>query len=189
MTGGMEKYVWGNCSVAIRICPAVHRQECAGPIPKSRRQTFARWLRGMKMEAVGIEPTSGNTVTGMSTGLVRLLHLALSDSGGQDPGSASQVNSRRASLGAEAQPAGHSRRPHPTRQAGSVRTGRLRRPVRRNIRLHLHLFPNSLTSFWDARPAIQAPSTPVETCRPPRLVRLQGLEPRTNGLRVRCSTS
>ncbi len=141
-------------------------QEHARPIPKSRRQFLCPVAQRYEMEAVGIEPTSGNTVTGISTGLVRPLNLAPSNSGGQDFEGTSPVRSRRAFLGAKAQPASHSRRPHPTRQAGSVRTGRLRRPVRRNIRLHLNLVPNSLTSFWDARPAIQAPSTPVETCRP-----------------------
>ena len=63
-----------------------------------------------------------------------------------------------------------------------------KQPVR-SRNLHLILVPNSLASFWDARPAIPDTSIPVETSRPQTMVRPQGLEPRTNGLRVRCSTS
>ena len=53
-----------------------------------------------------------------------------------------------APLDSEARPACLLRRPHPVRQAGPVRTGRFRQPVRRNNRLHLHLAPNLLTSYW-----------------------------------------
>ena len=51
----------------------------------------------------------------------------------------------------------------PAGKAGE--NGLLKQPVR-SRNLHLILVPNSLTSFWDARPAIPDTFIPVETSRP-----------------------
>ena len=91
------------------------------------------------------------------------IRLQQAGSGGHQP-----TESHLSSLGVKERPARFLRRPHPTQQAGPVRTGCIKQPVRKNNRLHLNLAPSSLTSYRGCSTCYPCPLYPRRNLSPPK---------------------
>ncbi len=120
-----------------------------------------------RVEAAGIEPASGDISTGKSTCVVCHFRLAARCSDRQDLQAASPVRSHPALPDPRARPAHQSRRPALGSVGGAKEDGppSIRQPVHKNS-LHLNLYPNCFTSYWELGTLSPSPLSPSKPFAP-----------------------